>query len=195
LITEGRGLNFSPLSFYVEFKVATDKELIELVNKGDSDAFVTLYHRYRDWVYRLAWRFTGNEQDALDVLQETFTSLLKKFPGFHLTASMTTFLYPVVKHISLNMRRLKSPGKISQAALEEIAEPVIPQTSRTELAAALANLSDQQQEVVLMRFVEDMTLEEIATVLKVPLNTAKSRLYDALHRLRADPRTKDYFLG
>ena len=58
----------------------SDQELIELANKGDPNAFETLYYRYRDWVYRLAWRFTGNQQDALDVLQETFTYLLGKFP-------------------------------------------------------------------------------------------------------------------
>jgi len=174
--------------------VESDEELVELVNKGDSNAFATLYYRYRDWVYRLAWRFTGDHQDALDVLQETFTYLLKKFPGFHLTASMTTFLYPVVKHISLNVRRRRSSSHTCEAALKEIADPTLPQTSRTELAAALTTLPDQQREVVLMRFVDDMTLEEIATALKVPLNTAKSRLYNALRRLRGDPRTKDYFL-
>src|SRR4030065_871281 len=87
------------------FSMQSDQELIKLANKGDPDAFEALYHRYRDWVYRLAWRYTGNRSDALDVLQETFTYLLGKFPGFELTAAMTTFLYPVVKHISLAGRR------------------------------------------------------------------------------------------
>jgi RNA polymerase sigma-70 factor (ECF subfamily) len=173
--------------------VEPDEELVELVNQGDPDAFVTLYYRYRDWVYRLAWRFAGNHQDALDVLQETFTYLLKKFPGFHLTASMTTFLYPVVKHISLNIRRRRLSGHTGEAALGEMAEPARPQTSRAELAAALAALPEQQREIVLMRFVDDMTLQEIATALNVPLSTAKSRLYNALRTLRNDPRTRDYF--
>jgi len=82
----------------------SDQELIQLVNEGDKDAFETLYLRYKDWVCRLAWRFTGNRQDTLDVLQETFIYLLSKFPGFTLTASMKTFLYPVVRHISLTTR-------------------------------------------------------------------------------------------
>ena len=82
----------------------SDQELIDLANKGDPEAFETLYYRYRDWVYRLAWRFTGHQQDALDALQETFLYLMGKFPGFELTASMTTFLYPAVKHISTTIR-------------------------------------------------------------------------------------------
>ncbi|MHC4362868.1 MAG: RNA polymerase sigma factor, partial [Planctomycetota bacterium] len=82
----------------------SDEELIKSANKGDSDAFEALYYRYRDWVYRLAWRFTGDRDQALDVLQETFIYVLKKFPHLRLTASMTTFLYPVIKHVSLGIR-------------------------------------------------------------------------------------------
>lgn len=174
----------------------SDQELIELVNEGDPDAFEALYRRYRDWVYHLAWRFTGNQQDALDVLQETFTYLLGKFPGFSLTASMTTFLYPVVRHISLTIcnksRRFTSDEEI-------LSEPTAPvskdtQSSRSELAAVLAVLPDEQREVLLMRFVDDMTLQEIATALNIPIGTVKSRMHHALQRLRHDRRTQDYFL-
>jgi RNA polymerase sigma-70 factor (ECF subfamily) len=52
--------------------VQRDEELVERMNGGDAEAFEVLYRRYRDWVHRLAWRFTGNQEDALDVLQETF---------------------------------------------------------------------------------------------------------------------------
>ena len=149
----------------------SDQELIELINKGDADAFDALYHRYRDWVYRLAWRFTRNHEDALDVLQETFTYLLRKFPNFELTASMTTFLYPVVKHVSFEK-----------------------QTSQGELAFVLAILPEEQREVLMMRFVEGMNLKEIAAALEAPLGTVKSRLYHGLQVLRRDTRTRNYFL-
>ena len=174
----------------------SDQELIELVNKGDPDAFEALYYRYRDWVYRLAWRFTGNQQDALDVLQETFTYLLGKFPGFSLTASMTTFLYPVVKHLSLTIRRKNRRFTSDEEILSEIAEPALKETqsSRSELAVVLAVLPDEQREVLLMRFVDDMSLKEIATALNIPIGTVKSRLHHALRTLRHDRRTRDYFL-
>lgn len=93
----------------------SDEELIECASKGDTDAFETLYRRYRDWVYRLAWRYTGDRDLALDVIQETFTYLLKKLPELKLTVRITTLLYPVVKHISLTAlrktRRLLSPRR------------------------------------------------------------------------------------
>ncbi len=174
--------------------MGSDQELIERINAGDADAFETLYHRHRDWAYRLAYRFTGNHEDALDVLQETFTYLLRKFPGFELTAALTTFLYPAVKHRALNLCQRRSPGQTDESILNDIPAPKKSVTSRTELAAALGTLPAEQREVVLMRFLDGFSLEEIHLALDIPLNTVKSRLYNALHKLRDDPRTRDYFL-
>jgi len=170
-----------------------DAELIERINGGDAAAFEALYHRYRDWVHRLAWRFTGHQEDALDVLQETFIYLLKKSPDLRLTASMTTFLYPVVKHLSLHLRRRRSAGT-DEELLMAIPDPATSVTSRAELAAALASLTAEHREVVLMRFVDDMSLDEIAGALAIPPGTVKSRLHRALETLRNDPRTREYFL-
>jgi RNA polymerase sigma-70 factor (ECF subfamily) len=174
----------------------SDSELIELANKGDPEAFEKLYCRYRDWVYRLAWRFTGNRADALDVLQETFTYLLSKFPGFELTSSMTTFLYPAVRHISITISSKKSRIKTEEDIPNEpeAVESKETDLSRSELAAVLAILPDEQREVLLMRFVDDMSLQEIAAALDIPIGTVKSRLHNSLRTLRNDHRTQDYFL-
>ena len=174
----------------------SDQELIELAKKGYSEAFEALYDRYRDWVYRLAWRFTGNTEDALDVVQETFSYLLGKFPGFELTASMTTFLYPVVRHISLAIRSKSRRFTSEEEILDELAAPKSEESEhyRSELAAVLIVLPDEQREVLLMRFVDDMSLQEIAAALTIPVGTVKSRLHNALRVLRDDRRTRDYFL-
>lgn len=173
----------------------SDEELLEQARRGEAEAFETLYRRHRDWVYRLAWRFNASEPDALDVLQETFAYVLRKLPTLRLTAAMTTFLYPVVKHISLNLRRKRIPGQADEELLAAIPAPAGKETSRAELAAALATLPAEQREVILMRFVDDMSLEEIAQALKTSPNTIKSRLYRALEALREDPRARDYFLS
>ena len=174
----------------------SDQELIELANQGNSEAFGILYHRYRDRVYRLAWRFTGNRQDALDVLQETFAYLLGKFPGFELTAAMTTFLYPVVKHTSFAVRRKNRRFVSDDEAVGELAAPAVQEIerSRSELAAVLAVLPEAQREILLMRFIDGMSLQEIADALNIPLGTVKSRVHYALKALRDDRRTRDYFL-
>ena len=160
----------------------TDLQLIDAVNLGDMAAFEVLYYRHRDWVMRLATRFTGHHDDALDVLQETFAYLVRKFPGFHLNAALTTFLYPAVKNLSIAARRkrLRSSGGGDELPL--IVEPAAREPDeRHELSQSLALLSDSHREMLLMRFVDDMTQPEIAAALELPLGTVKSRLYHATH--------------
>ena len=174
----------------------TDEALVAAANAGDAAAFEALYHRYRDWVVRLAFRVTGNREDALDVLQETFVYLLNKFPGFRLTATMTTFLYPVVKNTSLAVLRKKRKQADAPDAILEMptaARPDSEQDARSELAIVLAALPEGQREVLLMRFVDGMTINEIATALAIPPGTVKSRLHNALNTLREDDRTRSYF--
>jgi RNA polymerase sigma-70 factor (ECF subfamily) len=173
----------------------SDLDLVAALNRGDVSAFDALYARHRDWVVRLARRFAGNDADALDVLQETFAYLLRKFPGFALTASMTTFLYPVVKHLSLAAKRKTMRLVADDAAIN--AQPDRPTTpaddARPELAAVLAGLPETHREVLLMRFVDGLSLAEVAAALGIPVGTVKSRLHNALNALRDDPRTRDYF--
>jgi RNA polymerase sigma-70 factor (ECF subfamily) len=174
----------------------TDAELVDALNDGDTSAFDALYYRYRDWVVRLAVRFAGNEEDALDVLQETFSYVLRKFPGFRLTSAMTTFLYPVVKHLALAARRKRQRMSGDEAALHAAADrPGAPDpgAARAELAGVVSGLSETHREVLLMRFVDAMSLEEIATALEIPVGTVKSRLHNAIATLRKDPKTRDYF--
>ena len=170
----------------------SDKELIDAMNRGEADGFEELYHRYRDWVVRLAYRFTGNHDDALDVLQETFAYLLRKFPGFRLTASMTTFLYPAVKNLSIAARRKSDRYASNSDALWDVPAPE-QGTPGGELAAVLSVLPEIQREVLVMRFVDGMSLSEIADALTIPVGTVKSRLHNALKVLKNDKRTLQYF--
>jgi RNA polymerase sigma-70 factor, ECF subfamily len=175
---------------------ASDQQLIAALNTGDADAFEPLYRRYRDWVVALAHRFTGDESLALDVMQETFLYLLKKFPGFRLTAQMKTFLYPAVKNLSIAARRKTNRVQSTESEQQHLAQlpaAEIALTNSAELSAALANLSEEHREVLLLRFVDDLSLAEIAEAVAIPLGTVKSRLHHALETLRSDERTKEYF--
>jgi len=174
----------------------TDEELIAAINAGDGAAFEALYRRYRDWVAGLALRFTGDYDLALDVLQETFIYLLEKRPALRLTARLTTFLYPAVKNLSIAARRKRNrhaPGE--QGLFDLPAREGPPDSAREELAAVFSTLPDAQREVLLMRFADDMAIEEIAAALAIPAGTVKSRLHNALKTLRDDPRTRGFFAG
>jgi len=131
----------------------------------------------------------------MDVVQETFAYLYRKFPGFRLTSSMTTFLYPAVRNLALAARRKRRRFTGAEEALIELPAPdVSAGDERAELARVVASLPAQQREVVLLRFVDDLTVDEIAAALDVPAGTVKSRLHHAVRSLRENPRLRQYFL-
>lgn len=175
----------------------SDQQLIDGANGGDVAAFEALYLRYRDWCLRMAYRFRHDHDESHDVLQETWTYVLRKFPGFVLTGKMTTFLYPVVKHTALHARRKATRQvtlDLAGSPLEPGAEQGEPHDrTRAELAQVLAGLNAQQRETVLLRFVDGFSLQEIADATESPLGTVKSRLHKALRALRDDPRTRAFF--
>lgn len=174
----------------------SDLELIDAVNGGDSSAFDVLYLRHRDWVVNLAYRFTQNRDLALDVLQDTFLYFLRKFPGFKLTAKLTTFFYPAVRNLSLTAlkraRRYQSDDEISEH-LEAPPDIAPVENQREQLASVMSELSEEHREVLLLRFVEGMKMGEIAETMGIPTGTVKSRLHNALTTLRKDERTQKYF--
>jgi RNA polymerase sigma-70 factor (ECF subfamily) len=157
----------------------TDADLVASLRRGDAAAFETLYLRYEGWVASLAFRFTRDRDDALDVLQDTFAYLLRKGPTLELRSPMKSFLYPVVKHLALARRQ----SRRRQKPLEPGADPpAAPSADPNEFL--LAGLSDAQKEVVLLRFVDGLELQSIADALGVPLGTVKSRLHAAIEILR-----------
>lgn len=182
----------------------SDRELVELCNRGDRDeavqGFETLYRRHRDYVTRVALRFGADQDAAVDVLQETFLYLLKKFPptgeGLVLTAQLRSLLYPVAKNLTLSSLRRRARLDDS----EEFDPDRLPAPGGTDpaerdaapLSSALARLSAERREVLLLRFVDDMSLQDIADTLSIPLGTVKSRLHLAVRELRESPEIKDF---
>jgi len=174
----------------------SDDELIASLNAGDASAFDVLYFRYRDWVVNLAYRFTGDREISLDVLQETFLYLARKFPGFRLTAQMKTFLYPAVRNLSIGARKKTQRFQSSEEELQVIENtPAVEDAFRENepLSAVMAQLSEEHREVLLLRFVDGLSLGEISDALTIPLGTVKSRLHNALATLRNDPGTRGFF--
>ena len=162
----------------------TDAELVARANGGDRTAFAALYERHREFVLRVALRLTGQADLATDATQETFLWWLKRFPGFELRGKASTFLYPVVRSICIDMARRRSRSLRMPVRDDEAAGPMPGDRSESPLAGAVSRLSFGQQEVVMLRFGSDLTLQEIAAALDVPLGTVKSRLHLAMAALR-----------
>lgn len=173
----------------------SDEQLVAAMNAGEREAFDAAYHRYRDWVLRLALRTTGHQEDALDVLQETFAYFFGKFPGFELRARLTTFLYQPVVNLAISARRKRQRLKLDPSVGADLStnDRVQRDPSLSDLYHVLACLPDAQRDVLLLRFVDDFGHAEIAQALGIPEGTVKSRIHNAIAALRVDPRTRRYF--
>jgi RNA polymerase sigma-70 factor (ECF subfamily) len=178
----------------------SDQELVSVCNVGEpreaTAAFSSLYERHRDYVLRVAMRFTKDREIAADALQEVFSYLLKQFPppgsGLELTARLTTYLYPIAKNTTLTL--LRNARRFESAGIEP--DDLAGTTSAEagdDLDRLLASLPGERQEILTLRFVDGLALDEIAVVLDIPLGTAKSRLHSAIKALREQPEAKKFF--
>jgi len=113
-----------------------------------------------------------------------------------LRAKFTTFLYLVIRNLALNARKKNQRYDLVDDKLEALTEPGEPDVGENlgdKLRAVMGNLPDQQQEVLLLRFVDDHSLNEIAEILEIPPGIVKSRLHNALRALAENPHKKNYF--
>ncbi|XAM01379.1 RNA polymerase sigma factor [Phycisphaeraceae bacterium D3-23] len=182
-----------------------DQQLVAAINRGDADAFESLYYRHQEYALKLAMRFCGERSLALDAVQDSFIYVYKKFPGFTLTAKFTTFLYPVVKHNALTAKKKArrtqgQPTGDGGDPLDRRADTRAPDPARDHadapghgVAQLVASLPEAQREVLMLRFVDGLALDEIAQALDIPLGTVKTRIHHAVRKLRDDPATKSFF--
>lgn len=165
-----------------------DQSLIARANLGDEEAMSALYDKHKEFCVNLAVKYLDDRDEALDVLQETFKYFFSKFPGFTLTCQLRTFLFPVVRNLCLSRLRKQKPSVDSKILEFQEAKSLRDlQTDRNRVAEMIVSLGEEHREVVLLRFAEQMTLEEIAEKLSIPKGTVKSRLHNALRKLRENP--------
>ena len=166
-----------------------DQSLIARANLGDEDAMKALYDRHKGFCVNLAVKYLDDRDEALDVLQETFKYFFSKFPGFVLSCQLRTFLFPVVRNLCMSRLRKKKPTADSKVLEYQTAKDVRdPEADKARVVEMVASLGEEHREVIILRFAEQMTLEEISERLCIPKGTVKSRLHNALRKLRDNPQ-------
>ena len=166
--------------------------LISRARDGDREAFGALVEQYRDNVYRLAYRMCGNEYDADEAAQEAFVAAWRALPNFRGDAKFSTWLYRLTTNAAIDvMRREKRHQTVGDGEMIEVADDAdSPQETveRTEqqeaVQKALATLSEEYREVLLLRYMEELDYAEIAEVLQLPSGTVKSRINRAKAALK-----------
>lgn len=183
------------------FRSRSDASLVAACNRAAGEeaarSFTELYRRHREYVLRIALRFTDDRDIAADALQEVFAYLLKQFPppgaGLDLRARLTTYLYPIAKNTTLTLLRKARRDRGAGIEPDELTAPEDPAVGDDDLDRLLNSLAPDRREILNLRFVDGMALDEIAEALAIPTGTVKSRLHHAIRELRDSPAAKKFF--
>lgn len=183
---------------------------------GLSGDFRQLYERYKDRVYNVCYRTTGNASDALDASQETFGILFRRIGEFRFQSRFSSWVYRIAVNASIDLKRRTRSRRL--ASLEALQESTAAQghrfevpdddlelpsssASRHELEAeiqrAIDRLSPKLRQITVLRYIENLSYEEVAETLDISLGTVKSRLsraHEALDR-ELTPVLDRHFLG
>ena len=173
-----------------------EASLIQRAKKGDQDAFAALVNEHQRYVYNLALRILKDENEALDLAQETFIRAWTALPNFREQARFRTWLYRIVTNLCYN----RLPGL--RRSLNELGDEVvegIPETNtnfanpahrleanelRKHLHKAVDELDGHYRLLITMRYQDELSYKEIASTLNLPLGTVKTGLFRAKERLR-----------
>jgi RNA polymerase sigma-70 factor, ECF subfamily len=164
--------------------VLESEDLIGACQRGDAGAFAQLFENYKDRVYSIALRFSGDPATALDIAQETFLKLLSRIGDFRGEARFDTWLYRMVANSCLDHRRR---GLRIAPFVEEFIDKLrpAPATALDDLLrvefehsvqSVVAKLPAEQRMVVILRYTEGLAYEQISEILNCSAGTVASRL-------------------
>ena len=167
--------------------------LLQKAGKGDQAAFLELYDRYRDPIFRFAYRLLGSVDIAEDITHDCFLSLIRRPEGFRPErAALRTYLFAIARNLAL--KHFRNTGR--EAGLDDMTEEPEVSPRHTplrrlldeELAAqvreAVFSLPELQREALILYEYEGLSLNEIAAVVDADAGAIKARLYRARERLK-----------
>ncbi|MEC0092104.1 sigma-70 family RNA polymerase sigma factor [Paenibacillus macquariensis] len=164
------------------------KRLIEKARKGDDKAFLALFQEYESDIYRTAFMYVKNQNDALDVVQETAYRSFKSVKNLKEIKYFKTWLLRIAISCSIDLlRKRKNVVQMKPVLMELISEDTNEDIDLEVTVQELIDLLDEDEKsVVILRFYHDVTIKEVAETLDIPLGTAKTVLYRALKKLRKE---------
>ena len=175
----------------------TDVTVVSRARTGDPDAFRLLVERHSQPIFRVAYRMTGNEHDADDVVQETFLRAYRQLDRFEERANFGTWLHRIAINCALDLLRARGRmdryygGDPEDAEMNGTirSEPeqdrlLISAELREQVAAAMERLSGNERTAFVLRHFEGMPVEEIGKTLGIQVNAAKHTIFRAVRKLR-----------
>src|SRR5437660_4141436 len=178
-------------------EMPTDVAVVSRARSGDADAFRQLVERHSQIIFRVAYRMTGNEHDADDVVQETFLRAYKQLSRFEERANFGTWLHRIAVNCALDLLRARGRHDRHYGGDPEEAEMtgaissdpqqdrlLLSAELREQVSAAMERLSGNERTAFVLRHFEGMPVEEIGKTLGIQLNAAKHTILRAVRKLR-----------
>lgn len=166
----------------------SDDELVAKCLAGSDVAFREPVERHQNRIYGLALRMMGNPADAEDIAQEAFIRAYAALPRYRPAGGFGLWLCRIATNLCLNaIRDRKRTTTVDPAEIADLhpgAEEAVPSEQSQAIHEAVQSLDESYRAVVVLRFVEGLSYEEIAAALRVPVSTVETRLYRAKKRLR-----------
>jgi RNA polymerase sigma-70 factor (ECF subfamily) len=168
----------------------SDEQLIAKALQGNKQAWINLLKRYEKPIYNYGVRMTGKHEDALDLMQEVFISVYRNLATFRQEGSFKSWLFRIAHYRCIEFYRRKRPMdglddipeiECEQAPSEQHIDSAI---ENRLLIQAMQQLPLAQKSVIELKFFGQFTFDEIADLTGMSANTAKSRMYGALEKLK-----------
>lgn len=182
----------------------SDEDLIERFQQGDIYAFELIVKRYKEQLLNFVYRFVGNQEQAEDILQETFLRVYRNRHAYKRVAKFSTWIYTIAGNLArteLRKRKRRKLFSISDIGIDDRDYEVSDEDFNPEahvdtilhdefIQREINKLSPKFREVIILRDIQEFSYEEISQILRVPIGTVKSRVNRA--RLRLQERLKKY---
>jgi RNA polymerase sigma factor (sigma-70 family) len=170
---------------------STDGGILKLYKRNKHQGLELLYERYKKYVYTIAFHYTGNQEDALDLTQEVFIAIFKSLDTFKESFSLLPWVKRITINKCLNFNRDKKvavPLEEEELDLpssrENTESGVFYRDTRESLIRAINKLPANERLAIILRHMKNMKYEEIAKVMNLPLGTVKTYLHKARKSLK-----------
>lgn len=180
-----------------------NKAYLKKLQSGDRQAFNTLFEDYGNKIYKSAIFLADSREEAEDIVQETFLKAMKSIHRFEGRSSLYTWFYKIFLNTTHDLRRRKYLHKkfLNKFKPEETTNPIEYLNRQMDndlfsqsLHEALKSQKTKHREIVILRFFEDLKLREIADRLNISLGTVKSRLSQALKKIKKSIKNIEHFI-
>ncbi len=180
------------------------KKRITQVLKGDQDAYAEVVEIYKDKIFQICYRMLGNRHEAEDIAQEAFLRAYVNINSFNINLKFSSWLYRIATNLCIDRIRKKKPDYYLDAEVAGTdgltmysqipAETRLPEEDveslelRETIQKEISKLPEKYRTVIVLKYIEELSLNEISEILDIPLGTVKTRIHRGREALRKQLR-------